>query len=74
VVATLWRVADESAAVFAERFYGNAKSLGAPDALAAAQRAMLADPRFRAPYFWAGYQVSGDGSAAVPAARVVRGR
>ena len=63
VVATLWRVADESAADFAAHFYAALPPLGAADALAQAQRRMLADPRYRAPYFWASYQVSGSGKA-----------
>ena len=61
VVATLWRVADESAAEFAGRFYAELRSSGAADALASAQRGMIADPRYHAPYYWASYQVSGDG-------------
>jgi CHAT domain-containing protein len=65
VVATLWRVADEGAAALAERFYLRLSTLGVADALAAAQRAMIADKRYGAPYFWAGYQVSGEGTADV---------
>ena len=68
VVATLWRVADEGAAALAERFYVSLSSSGAADALAAAQRSMIADKRYGAPYFWAGYQVSGDGIAAMTGA------
>ncbi len=30
---------------------------------------MLADPRYKAPYHWASYQVSGDGLVAIPTAR-----
>ena len=69
VVATLWRVADESAAEFAGRFFAGLPSSGAADALASAQRQMIADVRYRAPYHWASYQVSGDGLVAVPAVR-----
>ena len=39
--------------------------------LAAAQREMLADPRYRAPYHWAAYSLSGVGDRA-PDAREVR--
>lgn len=63
VVATLWRVEDEGAAGFAQHFYAALTSLGAPEALAAAQRRMLREQRYAAPYFWASYQVSGQGSA-----------
>ena len=62
VVATLWRVADESAAEFAASFYEAFRSSGAADALALAQRRMIGDARYSAPYFWASYQVSGAGS------------
>jgi len=61
VVATLWRIDDEGAAELARRFYSARKSLGAPEALAQAQREMIADPRWRSPYLWAAYQVSGGG-------------
>jgi CHAT domain-containing protein len=60
VVATLWRIEDESAAVFADHFYGLLQQMNAPDALADAQRKMLRDPAYRAPYFWAAYQIAGN--------------
>lgn len=61
VVATLWRVDDQGAARFAERFYRHLGDLGAVEALAAAQRDVAADPQFRAPYYWAGYVLMGAG-------------
>ena len=61
VVATLWRIDDDGAAVFARRFYSARRTLAAPEALAQAQREMIADPRWRSPYLWAGYEVSGGG-------------
>jgi len=61
VIATLWKVPDDGAAAFAARFY-EALAHGDPvEALAAAQRDMLSDPRYRAPYYWAAYQVTGAG-------------
>src|SRR5262249_2790592 len=57
VVATLWRIDDAGAAAFATRFY---RSLG-PDGVAQAQRAMLADPRYKSPYYWAAYEATGSG-------------
>ena len=63
VVATLWRIGDEGAAAFAEQFYGHLSSLPAAEALVAAQRELLRRPRYNAPYYWAAYQVSGDGFA-----------
>jgi CHAT domain-containing protein/tetratricopeptide (TPR) repeat protein len=61
VVATLWRVDDRGAAELAERFYRQFPGASAAEALAMAQRELLADPRWRAPYYWAGYVVSGGG-------------
>ena len=61
VVATLWRIDDAAAAEFAGRFYRLLKSRSATDALATAQRSMIADPRLRRPYLWAAYQISGNG-------------
>jgi CHAT domain-containing protein len=61
VVATLWRVDDRGAAVFADRFYRRLAADGPAGALAWAQRASLADSAFRLPYYWAGYTLAGDG-------------
>ena len=59
VIATLWRVDDRAAAVFAGLFYDALKSGSSGFALAKAQRDMRADPRYAAPYYWAGYQLLG---------------
>ncbi|MFQ5747821.1 MAG: CHAT domain-containing protein, partial [Gemmatimonadota bacterium] len=59
VVATLWRVEDEGAAAFAERFYEEARSASAPEALAAAQRSLLKGGKWTSPFYWAAYRVSG---------------
>lgn len=61
VIATLWRVEDRGAAEFAARFYRHFPGVPAAEALALAQRDMLAEPKWRAPYYWAGYVLSGDG-------------
>ena len=66
VVATLWQVEDEGAAEFAAHFYLNLASLSPAQALAAAQREMMATARFSAPYYWAGYVLSGDGRIRAP--------
>jgi CHAT domain-containing protein len=60
-VATLWRINDESAAVFAAHFYRSLRTLQPAEALSAAQQKMLIDSRYRAPYHWAAYQVAGSG-------------
>ncbi len=59
VVATLWRIEDDAAATFAERFYSSLQRSSAPEALAEAQRAMIHDPRYASPFDWAAYTVSG---------------
>ena len=61
VVATLWRVDDAGAAAFATEFYRRLRQAGPIEALAGTQRAMAADGRYAAPYYWAGYAVAGDG-------------
>jgi CHAT domain-containing protein/tetratricopeptide (TPR) repeat protein len=59
VVATLWPIADDGAAAFAERFYHYLYREAAPEALASAQRDLLRTGTYRAPYYWAAYQVAG---------------
>jgi CHAT domain-containing protein len=61
VVATLWRIDDDGAARFAERFYGHLATSHPGDALAAAQRDSMRDPRWAHPYYWAAYALSGVG-------------
>ena len=62
VVATLWRVEDEGAAAFAKSYYDHLSKHGPLEALAQAQREMMLDKRYRSPYYWAAYQVSGAGT------------
>lgn len=59
VVATLWTIPDTGAAVFAARFYVELARSRPAEALAATQRALLRDSRFRHPYYWAGYRLAG---------------
>jgi CHAT domain-containing protein len=61
VAATLWQIGDNGAALFAERFYAQLKTMSPAEALAAAQREMSRDPRWASPYYWAGYQIFGQG-------------
>jgi CHAT domain-containing protein len=72
VVATLWRIPDDGAAAFAEQFYTRVRALEPAEALAEAQRAMLRDRRYEAPYYWAGYMVSGDGRPRAPHKELAR--
>jgi CHAT domain-containing protein/Tfp pilus assembly protein PilF len=69
VVATLWRIDDEGAAQFAERFYGHLRSMTAVEALAATQRDLARDVRWGHPYYWAGYTISGDEPEGITARR-----
>jgi CHAT domain-containing protein/tetratricopeptide (TPR) repeat protein len=59
VVATLWRIDDRAAAAFAKRFYAELASTSPANALARAQRALMQDPVYASPYYWAAYTVSG---------------
>jgi CHAT domain-containing protein len=61
VIATLWRVDDQGAAELAARFYDHFPGMPAAEALASAQREILGAARWRAPYYWAGYVLSGEG-------------
>lgn len=61
VVATLWRIDDQGASVFARRFYSALARSSAVEALAIAQREMIRNPRYAAPRYWAGYTISGSG-------------
>ena len=70
VVATLWRIDDAGASVFAQRFYASLATSTPVDALAEAQRQMIRDPRYSAPRYWAGYTVSGSGITKVRSQKV----
>ena len=60
VIATLWPVQDQASAALMERFYQRYALDPDPGrALAAAQRALLADPATASPYYWAGFEVVG---------------
>ena len=69
VVSTLWRIDDQGASVFAAAFYRALASRRPADALATAQREMIADPAYRSPFYWAAYMISGDGGSAPPQMR-----
>lgn len=71
VVATLWRVEDRGAGEFASRFYAELTAngrelesgLGAlADVLSRTQREMLRDPAWMAPFYWAGFRLTGTGN------------
>ena len=62
VVASLWQVDDQATAQLMTRFYRHMLTGGEHPAAAlrTAQRELAADPRFSAPYFWAGFVIQGD--------------
>jgi CHAT domain-containing protein len=59
VVGTLWRVPDRGSAALAGRFYAHLAAAGPAEALARAQRDLLATAEFSAPYHWAGHLLTG---------------
>ncbi|MGH9752292.1 MAG: CHAT domain-containing protein [Blastocatellia bacterium] len=62
VIASLWNVRDEATAVLMKRFYQNlltGKSSPAA-ALRQAQVSMWQEPRWQAPYYWAGFVLQGE--------------
>ncbi|HTJ24407.1 MAG TPA: CHAT domain-containing tetratricopeptide repeat protein [Gemmatimonadaceae bacterium] len=62
VVATLWRIDDEGAAAFAAHFYARLAHGTVAEALAQAQRDLMADSRYESPYYWAAYELTGGGT------------
>jgi CHAT domain-containing protein len=62
VVASLWRVPDRGTAELMRRFYEGMLVKGMPPAAAlrAAQLALRKDPRWAAPYNWAGFTLQGE--------------
>ena len=62
VIASLWRVPDRGTAELMKRLYEGMllKGLRPAAALRAAQLAMRNDPRWKAPYNWAGFALQGE--------------
>jgi CHAT domain-containing protein len=61
VLSTLWSIDDRASSLLMRNFYENlASGLSVSAALKKAQGRLIADPRFRAPIFWAGFVLSGD--------------
>jgi CHAT domain-containing protein/Tfp pilus assembly protein PilF len=62
VLASLWSVDDRATAKLMEQFYSNmlTKKLRPAAALEQAQREMARDPRWAAPYYWAGFSLQGE--------------
>jgi CHAT domain-containing protein/Flp pilus assembly protein TadD len=62
IVASLWQVSDFATAELMKKFYRRMLVDGMlpAAALRAAQLEMAADPRWKSPYFWAGFVLQGD--------------
>jgi CHAT domain-containing protein len=65
VVASLWSVRDEATAVLMGRFYRALleDGLSPSAALRSAQVSLWKEPRWRAPYYWAGFVLQGEWKA-----------
>jgi CHAT domain-containing protein/tetratricopeptide (TPR) repeat protein len=62
VMASLWSVDDEGTAQLMADFYKSLEegSLGPAASLRAAQMEIRKQPRWRSPYYWAGFQIEGE--------------
>jgi CHAT domain-containing protein len=62
VVSSLWKVEDRATASLMSDFYDAMLRQGVPPvaALRAAKLKMMEDPRWQAPYYWAGFVFQGD--------------
>lgn len=61
VISTLWNIDDEATAVLMEQFYKRLLSgATAAEALRQAQFALLQDPHYSDPKFWAAFSLTGD--------------
>lgn len=62
VLTTLWPVDDAASAALLTRFHRHLRQGRSTEmALQAAQREMLAEERWRSPYYWAAFVLTGDG-------------
>jgi CHAT domain-containing protein len=60
-MATLWRIDDEGSTRLVGHFYRHMQDGDVARALARAQRALLQDRTYDAPYYWAGFVLVGEG-------------
>jgi CHAT domain-containing protein/tetratricopeptide (TPR) repeat protein len=62
VVASLWKVEDKATAELMKRFYENMlqKRMTPAAALREAQNSVRQEPRWRSPYYWAGFTLQGE--------------
>ena len=60
VLSSLWNVSDESTRLLMLGFYRNLQLMPADRALQEAQQRLMQSERFRAPYYWAPFYLTGD--------------
>jgi CHAT domain-containing protein len=60
ILASLWEVDDQATGIMMKTFYDNVMGQGKADALRGAQVALLKDPRYVYPYYWAPFVLVGD--------------
>ncbi len=60
IVASLWEVDDQATGILMKTFYHNLTRQGKAEALRGAQVALLKDPRYIYPYYWASFVLVGD--------------
>jgi len=60
ILASLWAVDDRATGVLMKTFYDQVTKQGKAEALRIAQAALLNDPRYAYPYYWAAFIVVGD--------------
>jgi CHAT domain-containing protein len=60
IVASLWEVDDQATGILMKSFYHNLTRRGKAEALRRAQVALMKDPRYVYPYYWAPFILVGD--------------
>ncbi len=60
ILASLWEVDDQATGMLMKTFYHNLTRQGKAEALRRAQVALLKDPRYVYPYYWAPFVLVGD--------------
>jgi CHAT domain-containing protein len=60
ILASLWGVDDQATGILMKSFYENLTRQGKAEALRGAQAALMKDPRFAFPYYWAPFILVGD--------------
>jgi CHAT domain-containing protein len=59
VLGSLWSISDEATAVLMKEFYTNIRIMGKPEALRQAQLKMIQSNKYRHPFYWAAFNITG---------------